>query len=502
MRPRRKPRFPNELWAWAKQIDGYPDTEWTFSVFLSRVTWLESLWPQPFYEYGSTYEDALRLLRFQRELDGAGVPEAFLPVVTLGVEWFDSGLRVPDGRLPMPGSDDPFRGRHRVIASGWDDGGESLVFTNSWGRWGNNGKGLISRDYFEAYADDVYFERSVAIGLNPPADAAFARLGATYSPQELARAWLTPNPPVEGGLIHRGVRTTLAHFTTYSLRGPLVRRVGLNTRTRRLALIARHRDPYERAPSPPPPERHIDASEPGELVQMDCFFIGRLSGSKGSVWQYTAIDVASAYTWAELHSSERNPRSRHCQSLLHRVAHELALAGWKLKTVSTDNGSEFVSSEFGDAVQRHGARQRRIKAGRPTSNGCVERVQQTILEECWRPSFARTLVEIFELRQAGRAIARSHLFHEPERAPSAAVIEELLVHPRFRRRGFASLLEREAARAAAAAGHDLIEIALYEADGRPKGKAARTAFAERARYQWRREGLRRPNRLATAFRTL
>src|SRR5205814_6134119 len=30
--------------------------------------------------------------------------------------------------------------------------------------------------------------------------------------------------------------------------------------------------------------------------------------------------------------------------------------------------------------------------GRPTSNGCVERVQLTILEECWRPSFARSLV--------------------------------------------------------------------------------------------------------------
>ena len=56
-------------------------------------------------------------------------------------------------------------------------------------------------------------------------------------------------------------------------------RVGLNTRGKRLALIARHRDPYERAPSPPPPERHIDASQPGEIVQMDCFFIGRLSGS-------------------------------------------------------------------------------------------------------------------------------------------------------------------------------------------------------------------------------
>jgi len=133
---------------------------------------------------------------------------------------------------------------------------------------------------------------------------------------------------------------------------------------------------------------------------MDCFFIGRLFGSKGSVWQYTAIDVASGFTWAELHSSERNPRWRHCQALLHRLAHELALAGWQLQAVSTDNGSEFVSGDFGAAVERHGAAQRRIKAGRPTSNGCVERAQLTILEECWRPSFARSLVpKIIALRR-------------------------------------------------------------------------------------------------------
>ena len=125
---------------------------------------------------------------------------------------------------------------------------------------------------------------------------------------------------------------------------------------------------------------------------MDCFFIGRLSGSKGSVWQYTAIDVASGYTWAELHTSQRNHRSRHCQALLHRLAHEPALAGWKLQTVTTDNGSEFVNHDFGNAVQAAGGRQRRIKAGRPTSSGCVERVQLTLLEECWRASFARSLI--------------------------------------------------------------------------------------------------------------
>jgi transposase InsO family protein len=172
----------------------------------------------------------------------------------------------------------------------------------------------------------------------------------------------------------------------------VLRRVGLNTRSKRLALIARHRDPYERRPELPPPARHIDATRPGEKVQFDCFYVGRLSGTKGTVWQYTAIDVASAYTWAELHSSERNPRSRHTRELLHRVAAELSRAGWKLGEVTTDNGSEFRANDFGRDVDRLGARQRFIRAGRPNSNGCVERVQLTILEECWRPAFARSLV--------------------------------------------------------------------------------------------------------------
>ncbi len=51
----------------------------------------------------------------------------------------------------------------------------------------------------------------------------------------------------------------------------------------------------------------------------------------------------------------------------------------------------FRAKEFAGAVAEVGARQRRIKAGRPNSNGCVERLQLTILEECWRPAFARSL---------------------------------------------------------------------------------------------------------------
>ena len=171
----------------------------------------------------------------------------------------------------------------------------------------------------------------------------------------------------------------------------VLRRFGLNTRNKRLALIARHQDPYERKPDEAPPERHIDASRPGEKVQLDCFFVGRLAGTKGTVWQYTAADVASGFAWAELHATERNPRSRFTTQLVHRVARELREAGWRLDELTTDNGSEFRAKEFADTVAEVGARQRRIKAGRPNSNGCVERLQLTILEECWRPAFARSL---------------------------------------------------------------------------------------------------------------
>ena len=125
---------------------------------------------------------------------------------------------------------------------------------------------------------------------------------------------------------------------------------------------------------------------------MDCFCIGRLSGTKGTVWQYTAIDVGSAYAWAELHVTPRNPSARWTSHLARTVAADLARRGWRLEAVMSDNASEFRSAEFEAAVARLGARHIFIRAGRPQTNGCVERVQETILDECWKPAFARFLI--------------------------------------------------------------------------------------------------------------
>jgi len=57
----------------------------------------------------------------------------------------------------------------------------------------------------------------------------------------------------------------------------------------------------------------------------------------------------------------------------------------------SDNGSEFRSKEFEATCRSVGVEHRFIRAGRPQTNGCVERVQGTILEECWTPAFARYL---------------------------------------------------------------------------------------------------------------
>jgi transposase InsO family protein len=59
--------------------------------------------------------------------------------------------------------------------------------------------------------------------------------------------------------------------------------------------------------------------------------------------------------------------------------------------VLSDNGSEF-KGDFSHTLERLGTRQSRIKAGRPQTNGHVEALHKTILDECWRPSFARFLM--------------------------------------------------------------------------------------------------------------
>ena len=194
----------------------------------------------------------------------------------------------------------------------------------------------------------------------------------------------------------------------------VLRRHGLSRRISRLSLVAGYAAPPEPEGRPVEPERHLAVDHPGELVGFDCFHVGRLSGTVGRVWQYTAIDLATSFVWAELAVTPLNPSAKKTSALARRVAAELASQGWRLERVLSDNGSEFRSSVFDDTLRDLGAGHSFIHPGRPATNGAVERVQRTILEECWRPSFARSLVP--KLHGLTRDLSGYLVYYNEERA--------------------------------------------------------------------------------------
>jgi transposase InsO family protein len=209
-------------------------------------------------------------------------------------------------------------------------------------------------------------ERIVAFAIAHPG------LGPRRIASELAR-------PKWGGIVvsHNGVwRCLLRH--------------GLNTRAKRLSLVAGYRAPYQ-PPRAPQPEPHIEVERPGELVGFDCFFVGRLKGTRGVVWQLTAIDCYSSFAWAELVVCAKDPSAKQTSSLARRVAGDLRRAGWQLERVLCDNGKEFRSESFRQTAAGLAARVTHIRSGRPQTNGHVEALHRLILEECWRPAFARYL---------------------------------------------------------------------------------------------------------------
>jgi transposase-like protein len=101
----------------------------------------------------------------------------------------------------------------------------------------------------------------------------FALANPGLGPRRLAAQLAQPNPFGELQASASGVLKVL-------------HRHGLWTRERRLAFIAGYAAPPEPEPPPRPVPLHLEAEQPGDLVQVDCFHIGRLSGTKGRVWQY------------------------------------------------------------------------------------------------------------------------------------------------------------------------------------------------------------------------
>lgn len=221
----------------------------------------------------------------------------------------------------------------------------------------------------------------------------------------------------------------------------------LNTRRLRYALLEQHRTPpvIEVSPRAERFVGRLDAEVPGDLVQLDCFHVGsfketRLGAAKashGQIWQYTAIDVASSWAWAELHVTPHNPAPALTSALAHRVAADLNRWGWHWTAASTDNGNEYRAQLFSDTLEGLGVEHRFIRAGRPQTNGKAERVQGTFLEEFYKPTLlAYVEPSITGLRRDFDDYLTYYNWHRPHygrwnqgRTPAQIMIPNPKLHP-------------------------------------------------------------------------
>lgn len=226
-----------------------------------------------------------------------------------------------------------------------------------------------------------------------------------------------------------------------------LRRHGLNTRRLRYQLLAQHRRPTHITVAPNADRfvGRLEASQPGELVQFDCFHVGsfketrlgQAKATRGHIWQYTAIDVASSWLWADLATTAHNPSPALTSQLADRVAADLAAYGWSFDAATTDNGNEFRAALFTTTLAELGVDHRFIKAGRPQTNGKVERVQRTLLEEFYQPTLIGYVEpSITGLRQDLNAYLTYYNHQRPHHGrwnhgqpPAAIMIPNPKLHP-------------------------------------------------------------------------
>jgi transposase InsO family protein len=129
-------------------------------------------------------------------------------------------------------------------------------------------------------------------------------------------------------------------------------------------------------------ERLIEAPHTGNLVAVDTFFVGTLKGV-GKIYLQTAIDCHSRYARARLYPNKLPVTAVYLMNndmLPTFEAHD-----GKIETVLSDNGREFCGRPdqhpYELFLQLEEIEHRTTRVKRPQSNGIVERLHRTLLDE-------------------------------------------------------------------------------------------------------------------------
>jgi transposase InsO family protein len=132
-------------------------------------------------------------------------------------------------------------------------------------------------------------------------------------------------------------------------------------------------------------ERHIETRWSGDLVAVDTFFVGTLKGI-GKIYLQTVIDTFSRYAWGQLHTSKLPVTA--VQTLNNHVLPFFEQHRAEIDTILSDNGREFCGRPdrhpYELFLQLEDIEHRKTKVRRPQSNGFVERLHRTLLDEHFR----------------------------------------------------------------------------------------------------------------------
>jgi len=132
-------------------------------------------------------------------------------------------------------------------------------------------------------------------------------------------------------------------------------------------------------------ERHIETRHTGDLVAVDTFMVGTLKGI-GRIYLQTVIDCFSRYAWGRLYTTKQPVTA--VQTLNNHVLPTFEEHNARITTVLSDNGREFCGREdrhpYELFLQLEGIEHRTTKVRRPQSNGFVERLHRTLLDEHFR----------------------------------------------------------------------------------------------------------------------
>lgn len=201
----------------------------------------------------------------------------------------------------------------------------------------------------------------------------------THGPLRVAQELALQGIQVSSGGV-RGVWSRHTLLTKHERLLRLEKHVG----SRRIELTEEQTRLLERF-SPEFRERHIETRHTGDLVAVDTFFVGQLKGV-GKVYLQTVIDCYSRYAWGRLYTNKLPVTAVHVMN--NDVLPTFEAHGAKITTVLSDNGREFCGRPdkhpYELFLQLEEIEHRTTMVRRPQSNGYVERLHRTLLEEHFR----------------------------------------------------------------------------------------------------------------------